>query len=212
MNITIKDPSPKLYRYLHYCMKSGDKAVVLIHGIEYQTDVLAIKYKGGMAYMAILGLDDGKADADLAYDKSPTAEECQEIITEISASWEIPEHMLTGNVVKSKSDNSWCERGEFPPVGTVCEYLLAQPEIIYHQCEIVCINGREIAFITPDVPNRIFITQQNDFRPVKTEKEKFVEAAKAISSFDGDSVLESGAVEFVASEMFDSGEFKYQPK
>lgn len=81
-------------------------------------------------------------------------------------------------------DNTWFERGELPPVGAVCEY---DSQLDWEICKVVAINGKAIAFTCDGDKDRIFVTnaEKTDFRPLKTEREKAIEAAKElIKSFD----------------------------
>ena len=72
--------------------------------------------------------------------------------------------------------NDWYTKGEFPPVGTVCEMRrpgegFAKGSLMYHSAEL-CVwrfmSSAEIA-LKPD---------QCEFRPLQTERERWIKAAQ----------------------------------
>ena len=72
--------------------------------------------------------------------------------------------------------NDWYKKGEYPPVGTVCEMRrrgegFAKGSLMYHSAELCVwrfISSAEIA-LRPD---------QCEFRPLQTERERWVDSAE----------------------------------
>jgi hypothetical protein len=85
--------------------------------------------------------------------------------------------------VKSKLDNSWHERGELPPVGTICEsYDFTHSQWAKVKTLDAITGSLEIACVTIDESEaygRLFFGCK--FRPIKSERDKFVEAALGIA-------------------------------
>jgi len=80
---------------------------------------------------------------------------------------------VIANAVKSPPDNSWHERGELPPVGVEC--------VIFPRCSKARITymGNGVACYV-DLSNGLeysCATSSFEFSPMKSEREKFVEAA-----------------------------------
>ena len=80
---------------------------------------------------------------------------------------------------KVESKDDWYKRGELPPVGMVCEMRrvgegFAKGALMYHSAEL-CVwrfmSSAEIA-LRPD---------QCEFRPLQTERERWVEAAGKVA-------------------------------
>ena len=88
-------------------------------------------------------------------------------------------------VGKSNASNDWFERGELPPVGTVCEVSIIGDDS-FEECEIIAHIKQPAAWVavfTREKPSKEKIVQYftaSSFRPLKTEKEKFVELALSI--------------------------------
>ena len=81
---------------------------------------------------------------------------------------------------ESEVENTWFDRGELPPVGTVCEVqahntIWGFKDCDAHICEVIATHG-DNAWLKVD-NQRLISTRFDkcDFRPLKTEKEKFVE-------------------------------------
>jgi hypothetical protein len=76
--------------------------------------------------------------------------------------------------------NPWFEASELPPVGTECEYLCDEFGN-YKACKILAIHGYTAAFCIDGFGNTIFTGTKSThkFRPIKTDKEKAIEAADA---------------------------------
>lgn len=72
-------------------------------------------------------------------------------------------------------DNGWYERGELPPIGTECEFY--QGMLGWNRCKIAAVVFRDggkscIAQLENDWG---LSRETSRFRPLKTEREKFVE-------------------------------------
>ena len=89
---------------------------------------------------------------------------------------------------KPNVDNSWHERGEFPPAGTECE--------VYYNGEwiammIIGVDSRgycvvEVPNLVVDAPHYDGMMAANKFRPIRTERGKAIDAAcKAIGEVIG---------------------------
>ena len=96
--------------------------------------------------------------------------------------------------------NEWFELGELPPVGTVCEY---DSQLDWEICKVIAINGKAIAFTCDGDKDRIFVTnaEKTDFRPLKTEREKAIEAA--IQAMQPNSLTGTMALWF--GKLYDAG-------
>lgn len=75
-------------------------------------------------------------------------------------------------------DNSWHDRGELPPVGTICEML--DDKNTWLECEIIAhknsfcigwVSSRNAPFYTDD---------KSDFHPLRTEREKAIDELNAL--------------------------------
>ena len=74
-----------------------------------------------------------------------------------------------------KQDNGWHERGELPPVGTVCEYTLGA-NAPWYQCEIkYVIRGNGVVMKRIPYGNEQYcgLIHRNpvSFRPIRTERD-----------------------------------------
>ena len=80
-----------------------------------------------------------------------------------------------------EKNNSWYERGELPPVGIECEYLCDEFGN-YKACKILAIHGYTAAFCIDAFANTIFTgaNSTHKFRPIRTEREKTIEAALSV--------------------------------
>ena len=71
----------------------------------------------------------------------------------------------------------WKE-GEWPPVGTVCEYAVGDSNVFY-KCEIINSERRVIycpALEDEDDNGLQFVTLKIRFRPIKTNKDKWIDS------------------------------------
>ena len=104
----------------------------------------------------------------------------------------------------TQPDNSWHERGELPPVGTICEML--DDRAMWHECKIIAHeDGACIGWMTSH--NAPFYSyNRNEFRPVRTEREKAIdEMADLIAK----SVF--GSAKCQAEKLYDAGYRKVKP-
>lgn len=83
---------------------------------------------------------------------------------------------------KPSVDNSWHEKGELPPVGSVCEYDFPNPDVSWQKVEVNYISGMN-AILTLETGEERHTDNfgPKHFRPFKPEREKFVEAAERIT-------------------------------
>lgn len=78
-------------------------------------------------------------------------------------------------------DNSWYTRGELPPVGTECEYAIEERPS--KTCTFVGINSRgSIVIEDCNGEYKSYHAQQIKLHPIKTERERFIDAA--LKQFD----------------------------
>ena len=84
-----------------------------------------------------------------------------------------------GLPIEQTPEKSWHEKGELPPVGVECEYKFANPSYDWTPVKINYISQKHAIFVClndgEEVHTDCFTV--NKFRPLKTEREKFVEAA-----------------------------------
>ena len=110
---------------------------------------------------------------------------------------------------KPEVDNSWHERGEFPPVGAICEMI--DDKNTWLECEIVShkdgacigwISSRKAPFYTYD---------KSEFRPLRTEREKAIdEMVYEFIDHHGDP---KGGERYLpmATKLYDAGYRKVKP-
>ena len=91
---------------------------------------------------------------------------------------------------KPEVDNSWHERGELPPVGTECEVLnneLYNPA--WEKCTIIYMSTYKCIYSAEsrsEMVGNVDLTGAIEFRPLRTEREKAIDAAcKAIGDVMG---------------------------
>ena len=101
-------------------------------------------------------------------------------------------------------DNSWHERGELPPVGTICKMI--DDKNTWLECEIIAhknsfcigwISSRNAPFYTDD---------KSEFRPLRTEREKAIEE---MANLIAKSVF--GSAKCQAEKLYDAGYRKVKP-
>ena len=86
---------------------------------------------------------------------------------------------------KVESKDDWHEKGEFPPVGTVCEVVY---DGTWEQTKIIGWDDDKIVFTTPfdDITSYDgIVANPNIFRPLQTERERWVEMARK-ATFEAD--------------------------
>jgi len=92
----------------------------------------------------------------------------------------VDRRMKDGIVISS--DNSWHARGERPPVGVECEVLnSALDNAEWERCVVKFIGDLVCVYTSESCNERCAHLDFIKFRPIKTEREKFVEAALEIA-------------------------------
>lgn len=103
-------------------------------------------------------------------------------------------------------DNSWHERGDFPPVGAICEMI--DDKNTWLECEIVShndgacigwISSREAPFYTYD---------KSEFRSLRTEREKAIDEMIEIICSNGYLSKDGTEARDIAERIYDSGHHK----
>lgn len=78
-------------------------------------------------------------------------------------------------------DNSWYERGELPPAGTVCEYAVGTGSLGFKWCFFIGRNySGSLLLEHNDAQLKSFHRGQIKLRPLRTEREKVIEAALSV--------------------------------
>lgn len=112
--------------------------------------------------------------------------------------------------LQTKPDNSWHERGERPPVGAECEVYnhAFGANAAWEKCTILWIGKTKCVYESDSCYERaVEISGPNyaEFRPIKTEREKFVDAALAIICESG-VITKSGTLSNeIAVNLYDAG-------
>ena len=74
---------------------------------------------------------------------------------------------------KPEVDNSWHERGELPPVGTICEMI--DDRATWRECKIIAHeDGACIGWIA-SLNSPFYTYDKSEFRPLRTEREKAID-------------------------------------
>lgn len=93
-----------------------------------------------------------------------------------------------------KQDSGWCERGELPPIGVVCEAYIDYPpqwveaEIVAHK------DGFAIGWCK-SVMKGCHGDKASEFRPIRTERDELIEIIKKTDDTDdkiADAILAAG--------------------
>ena len=111
---------------------------------------------------------------------------------------------------KPEVDNSWYERGELPPVGTICEMI--DDRATWRECKIIAHeDGACIGWIA-SLNSPFYTYDKSEFRPLRTEREKAIdEMASVILDYDG-YMITSATAELVARQLHYSGYRKVDDK
>ena len=107
-------------------------------------------------------------------------------------------------VLTQQQDNGWFERGELPPVGTVCEVLWNEGRMEYLRTKVFGVNehGQPIHRFD-EGPNKfeyqadplVTILGTRVFRPIRTERDVLIEIIKKTDDTDdkiADAILAAG--------------------
>jgi len=92
--------------------------------------------------------------------------------------------------------NNWHERGELPPVGELCEFRIALSKE-YSKCTFVGINSNKNFVIEAYGKYSSYHEGQIEFRPIRTHREKVIEAAISIAR--------GGLTKEMYSALYDAG-------
>lgn len=101
---------------------------------------------------------------------------------------------------ESNGDN-WHERGEFPPVGTVCEYL--DRDGVWRQVEFLARTKKGAVIEWDDCEFLVKVTPSG-FRPIRSDRERWIDGAMKIWR-DSRSQFVEGAMEEI-HDALESGE------
>ena len=78
-----------------------------------------------------------------------------------------------------RNKNDWHKRGEFPPVGTVCEYKLS--DCHWYAVEITAVAKHGLCFVRLGTSDEKYVpSSSSKFRPLQTERERWIEMAADI--------------------------------
>lgn len=113
-----------------------------------------------------------------------------------------------------KQDNSWHERGELPPVGSECEVMhndsLVKCEIIAHFKQ----KASMVAAYTVDYNGckQLDSCIAEHFRPLRTEREKAIDALIEIICAGGELSKDGSAAREIAERIYEAQQTKEQTK
>ena len=111
---------------------------------------------------------------------------------------------------KPEVDDSWHERGEFPPVGCECEMIDDHCEWV--KCDVI---AHKDSFCVAWVCSRMspfYTNDRNEFRPLRTEQEKAIDEMVGIlkAKFDRPGV-DGIAVSDIVNELYGAGYRRVKP-
>ena len=109
-------------------------------------------------------------------------------------------------------DNSWCERGEFPPVGCECEFCNSDDEWADWLHSVFVgfdSTGNGVVSVFGDDKGVLWISNNSaDFRPLCTEREKAIDDMKSLCAYPGSWCSTFKAF---AESLYDAGYRKVKP-
>ena len=86
--------------------------------------------------------------------------------------------MANPNSASKRVANDWFERGELPPVGAECEYIIGERRG-YKSCTFVGLNSRgSIVIEDCNGEYRSYHSHQIKFRPIRTDRDNLIERAE----------------------------------
>ena len=108
---------------------------------------------------------------------------------------------------KPEVDNSWHERGEFPPVGVPVELWFGGS--FAYNCEFIVMRGNAYVLWNldddkPDCADRM----NSQFRPLRTEREKAIDEMKSLCAYPGSW---NSTYKSFAEALYDAGYCKVKP-
>ena len=111
---------------------------------------------------------------------------------------------------KPEVDNSWHERGEFPPVGCECEFCNSDDEWADWLHSVFVgfdSTGNGVVSVFGDDKGVLWISNNStDFRPLRTEREKAIEDMSRVMH-EHDSVINDDTL----GALYDAGYRKVKP-
>jgi|SRR5690554_725598 len=113
---------------------------------------------------------------------------------------------------EQEMNNDWYEKGELPPVGTVCDakiypYALdkfEQAKVVYHSSKNVVV----VEYKSGDIG---FLTAPADFRPLRTETDKLIEQAMSLFSKSEATTDAKAGIEHAVTVLIEEGYRKIKP-
>ena len=108
---------------------------------------------------------------------------------------------------KPEVDNSWCERGDLPPVGVPVELWFGG--VFAYNCEFIAMRGYTCVLWNldddkPDCADRM----NSQFRPLRTEREKAIDSLIEIICAGGELSKDGSAAREIAERIHDAGLLK----
>ena len=100
-------------------------------------------------------------------------------------------------------DNSWHERGEFPPAGCECEVFVSDENKWMHY-EVIAIRDGHVLGWCRESSRGFQSNKKSDFRPLCTEREKAIDAACDVICKNGVHDFERGVI----TKLYDAGLLK----
>ena len=100
-----------------------------------------------------------------------------------------------------ENKNDWYERGELPPVGTVCELLP-----YWHVCESIAPHRDGMVMYNRGEDAYFLATKNTRFRPPKTERDRRIETAPHVIGEQTGGASEP--IGWAVAALLDAGMFK----
>jgi hypothetical protein len=101
-------------------------------------------------------------------------------------------------VAQPAPDNSWHERGEFPPVGTICEMI--DDKNTWLECEVISHKDGSCIGWIPSRKSPFYTYYKSEFSPLRTEREKAID--EMILAIDH---IKEGNFETFIGALYDAG-------
>jgi hypothetical protein len=102
-------------------------------------------------------------------------------------------------------DSSWFENGELPPVGAKCEFRVGN---FWKPCEIkgeAFDYGERVVLVQAGDTAKL-VTSKDKLRPIKSDREKAIEAAyKAVNARELSSIEWNAHAERIFNQLYDAG-------
>ncbi len=95
---------------------------------------------------------------------------------------------------------SWFEKGDLPPVGVECEWLSYNTGV-WHQTKVKAYDNDGQAWLEGEGIVSVLDFGINRFRPIKSEREKFIEVASKVLHQTEDGVINDISL----GQLFDVG-------